>query len=174
MTQQCTNGADRRDKGFPTIIRGQKFENRGHHWRRGWESHWWNPGGQCWPVRLANNRYLVSQKRRKLDEERRQATKVEADKLLKAGKVHNLSCQHGISQEGKKKVAHVCDWGLSLDSIQEELEDEPLQFKGPMTKARSKRLENQIYSRILMLQEPTIENQRIWRSWLGSHLKDSY
>jgi len=44
------------------------------------------------------------------------------------------------------------DRGLSLDSIQEELEDEPLQFKGPMTRARSKRLENHIYSRLLVLQ----------------------
>jgi len=43
------------------------------------------------------------------------------------------------------------DRGLSLDSIQEELEDELLQFKGPMIRARSKRLENQIYSRLLML-----------------------
>jgi len=37
------------------------------------------------------------------------------------------------------------DRGLSKDSIQEELEDEPLQFKGPMTRARSTRLEDQIY-----------------------------
>jgi len=44
------------------------------------------------------------------------------------------------------------DRGLSLDTKQKELEDEPLQFKGPMTKARSKRLENQIYSRLFMLQ----------------------
>jgi len=44
------------------------------------------------------------------------------------------------------------DKGLSQDSIQEELEDEPLQFKGPMTRARSKRLEDQNYSRLLMLQ----------------------
>jgi len=51
-----------------------------------------------------------------------------------------------------------CDRGLSLDSIQEELEDEPLQFKGPMTKARSKSLENQIYSRLLMLQVTTSGN----------------
>jgi len=49
------------------------------------------------------------------------------------------------------------DKGLSQDSIQKELEDEPLQFKGPMTKARSKRLEYQIYSRLLML-------QAIWNS----------
>ena len=42
------------------------------------------------------------------------------------------------------------DRGLSLDFIQ-ELEDEPLQFKGPMTRARRKILEEQIYSRLLML-----------------------
>jgi len=46
----------------------------------------------------------------------------------------------------------VHDRGLSQDSIQEELEDEPLQFKRPMTRARSKRLEDQNYSRLLMLQ----------------------
>jgi len=34
------------------------------------------------------------------------------------------------------------DRGLSQDFIQEELEDEPLQFKGPMTRARSKRLKD--------------------------------
>jgi len=45
-----------------------------------------------------------------------------------------------------------CDRGLSKDSIQEELEDEPLQFKGPMTRTRSKRLKDQNYSRLLMLQ----------------------
>jgi len=44
------------------------------------------------------------------------------------------------------------DRGLSQDFIQEELEDEPLQFKGPMTRARSKRLKDQNYSRLLMLQ----------------------
>jgi len=44
------------------------------------------------------------------------------------------------------------DRGLSQDSIQEELEDEPLQFKGPMTRARSQRLKDQNYSRLLMLQ----------------------
>jgi len=37
-------------------------------------------------------------------------------------------------------------------SIKEELEDEPLQFKGSMTRAKSKRLEDQIYSRLLILQ----------------------
>jgi len=46
-----------------------------------------------------------------------------------------------------------CDRRLSQDSIQEELENEALQFKGPMTSARSKILEYQIYSRLLMLQE---------------------
>jgi len=66
------------------------------------------------------------------------------------------------------------DRGLSLDSIQEELEDEHLQFKGPMTRARSKILENQIYSRLLMLQAIEVGIQRIWRSWLGALLKDSY
>jgi len=44
----------------------------------------------------------------------------------------------------------VDDRGLSLDSIQEELEDEPLQFKEPITRARSMRLEDEIYSRLLM------------------------
>jgi len=44
------------------------------------------------------------------------------------------------------------DRGLSQDFIQEELEDEPLQFKGPMTRARGKRLKDQNYSRLLMLQ----------------------
>jgi len=44
------------------------------------------------------------------------------------------------------------DRGLSQDSIQEELEDEPLQFKGPMRRVRSKRLKDQNYSRLLMLQ----------------------
>jgi len=34
------------------------------------------------------------------------------------------------------------DRGPSQDSIQEEFEDEPLQFKGPMTRARSKILED--------------------------------
>jgi len=38
------------------------------------------------------------------------------------------------------------DRGLSQDSIQEELEDEPLQFKRPMTRARSKILKDQNYS----------------------------
>jgi len=47
--------------------------------------------------------------------------------------------------------------GLSQDSIQEELEDEPLQFKGTMTRARSKRLKDQNYSKLLML-------QAIWNS----------
>jgi len=42
------------------------------------------------------------------------------------------------------------DRGLSLDSIQEEIEDEPLQFKGSMTRAKSKILEEQIYSRLMM------------------------
>jgi len=50
--------------------------------------------------------------------------------------------------------------GLSLDSIQEELEDEHLQFKGPMTKAKSKRLENHIYSRLLILQATTSGNSK--------------
>jgi len=50
------------------------------------------------------------------------------------------------------------DKGLSQDSIQEELEDEPLQFKRSMTKTMSKRLEDQIYSRLLMLQ--TIGNSK--------------
>ena len=49
------------------------------------------------------------------------------------------------------------DRGLSQDSIQEELEDEPLQFKGPMRRVRSKRLKDQNYSRLLML-------QAIWNS----------
>jgi len=45
------------------------------------------------------------------------------------------------------------DRELPLDSIQDELEDEPpLQFKRPMTKAKSKILEDQIYYRLLMLQ----------------------
>jgi len=44
------------------------------------------------------------------------------------------------------------DRGLLLDSIQEKLEDQPLQFKGPMTRTKSKRLEDKIYSRLLMLQ----------------------
>jgi len=52
------------------------------------------------------------------------------------------------------------DRGLSLDSIQEELEDEHLQFKGPMTRVRSKILENQIYSRLLMLQEIASGNSK--------------
>jgi len=42
------------------------------------------------------------------------------------------------------------DRGLPQDSIQEELEDEHLQFKGPMARTRSKRLEDQSYSRLLM------------------------
>jgi len=44
------------------------------------------------------------------------------------------------------------DRGLSQDSIQEELEDEHLQFKEPMARAMSKIFEDQIYSRLLMLQ----------------------
>jgi len=44
------------------------------------------------------------------------------------------------------------DRGLSQDFIQEELEDEHLQFKGPMIRARSKRLKDKNYSRLLMLQ----------------------
>ena len=52
------------------------------------------------------------------------------------------------------------DRGLSLDSKQEELEDEPLQFKGPMTRERSKRLENQIYSRLLILQATASGNSK--------------
>jgi len=44
------------------------------------------------------------------------------------------------------------DRGLSQDSIREELEDEPYQFKGPVTRVRSKRLEDQNYSRLLILQ----------------------
>jgi len=43
------------------------------------------------------------------------------------------------------------DKALSQDSIQEELKDEHLQFKGPMTRVRSKRLENHIYSTLLIL-----------------------
>jgi len=39
-----------------------------------------------------------------------------------------------------------------LDSIQEELIDEPLQFKGLITRARSKILEEQIYSSLIMVQ----------------------
>jgi len=50
--------------------------------------------------------------------------------------------------------------GLSLDSIQEELEDEPLQFKGSMTRTRSKRLKNQIYSRLLILQATASGNSK--------------
>jgi len=41
--------------------------------------------------------------------------------------------------------------GLSSDFIQEEL-DEPFQFKEPMTRIRSKRLEEQIYSKLMILQ----------------------
>jgi len=44
--------------------------------------------------------------------------------------------------------------------MQEELEDEPLQFKGSMTRARSKRLENQIYSRLLILQPTASGNSK--------------
>jgi len=51
----------------------------------------------------------------------------------------------------------VSNRGLSQDSIQEELEDESLQFKGPMTRVRNKRLKDQNYSRLLML-------QAIWNS----------
>jgi len=50
---------------------------------------------------------------------------------------------------------------LQKISIQEELEDEPLRFKGPMTRARSKRLENHIYSRLLILQTTASGIQRI-------------
>jgi len=39
-----------------------------------------------------------------------------------------------------------------MDSIQEELEDELLQFKWPMIRSKSKRLNEQIYSRVMMLQ----------------------
>lgn len=38
-------------------------------------------------------------------------------------------------------VLHSSDRGLSLDSIQEELEDEPIQFKELITRVRSKRWE---------------------------------
>jgi len=55
-------------------------------------------------------------------------------------------------------VLHSSDRGLSLDSIQEELEDEPIQFKRHMRRTRSKRLEEQIYSRLLILQG--IENSK--------------
>jgi len=44
------------------------------------------------------------------------------------------------------------DRGLSLDFIQKEL-DEYLQFKRPMKMARNKRLKEQIYLRLLMVQE---------------------
>jgi len=44
------------------------------------------------------------------------------------------------------------DRGLSQDSMQEEIEDEPLHFKGPMIREMSKRLKDQIYSRLLMPQ----------------------
>jgi len=57
-------------------------------------------------------------------------------------------------------IDSIFDRGLSLDSIQEEFEDEPLQFKRPMTRAMSKRLENQIYSRLLMLQATTSGNSK--------------
>jgi len=46
----------------------------------------------------------------------------------------------------------LCNRGLYLNFIQEDFEDEPLQFKGPMTKVTSKRLEDQICSRFFMLQ----------------------
>jgi len=52
------------------------------------------------------------------------------------------------------------DRRLSLDSIQEELEDEHLQFKGPMTRARSKRLKNHIYLRLLILQATASGNSK--------------
>jgi len=45
------------------------------------------------------------------------------------------------------------DKGLSLDPIQEELEEEVLQFKGPMTRSRTKSLEEHIYSKLMMLHE---------------------
>jgi len=48
------------------------------------------------------------------------------------------------------------DRGISLDCIQEELEDEPLQFKGPMTKARSKRLEDQIIQATFEYEDQTL------------------
>jgi len=53
-----------------------------------------------------------------------------------------------------------CDRALSQDSIQEELKDEHLQFKGPMTRARSKRLKNHIYSRLSILQATTSGNSK--------------
>jgi len=62
------------------------------------------------------------------------------------------------------------DRGLSLDFIQEELEDGHLQFKGPMTRARRKILENQIYLRLLILQAIACGNSKN----IGALLKDSY
>jgi len=69
-----------------------------------------------------------------------------------------LNHHHGACKPNSKCT--LPDRGLSLDSIQEELEDEPLQFKGPMTRARSKRLENQIYSRLLKLQATASGNSK--------------
>jgi len=45
------------------------------------------------------------------------------------------------------------DRRLSLDPIEEELEEEPLQFKETTIRSRNKHLEEQISSRILMLHE---------------------
>jgi len=62
-----------------------------------------------------------------------------------------------------KTTKPLLDRGLSQDSIQEESEDEPLQFKGPMTRARRKRLEDQVYSRLLMLQAiGSSKDMKIW------------
>jgi len=65
------------------------------------------------------------------------------------------------------------DKELFLDFIQEELEDEPLQFKWLMTRAKNKKLKSQIYSKFLMLQ--TIRNSKDMKImiWLGAHLKEN-
>jgi len=44
------------------------------------------------------------------------------------------------------------DRRLFQDFIQKGIEDEPLQLKEPMTKTKSKRWEDQNYSKLLMLQ----------------------
>jgi len=36
------------------------------------------------------------------------------------------------------------DKGLPLNSLKEEFEEEPMQFKGPMTRSRTKNLEQHI------------------------------
>jgi len=43
--------------------------------------------------------------------------------------------------------------GLSLNPIQKGLEEQPLQFKEPMTRSRAKSLEEQISLKFLMLHE---------------------